>query len=179
MWLAELVTRPVIWGVTKGAQLALRGAKAVVAPMKERLSPRVAEHGGVVNYAINTAIGTVGKVARGTGEFVLGAVGAAGEWVDTVVAPLAKLATRPANNALGFEVRKGAGDLMFLGFGAAGFAVGNRQAKVGLVNYGEMESLTGVPMTPDLGKQALRPAIIDNLGADGELALALHRLRRG
>lgn len=179
MWLVELATRPVIWGVTKGAQLALRGVKAVATSVKGRLASRVAEHGGVGNYAINTAVGTVGRVAKGTGEFVLGAVGATGEWTDTVVAPLAKLATRPANNALGWEVRKITGDIMFVGFGAAGFAVGTRQAKVGLVNYGEMESLTGAPMTPELEKQTLRPAIIDNLGADGELALALHRLRRG
>lgn len=180
MWTLELLTRPLIWGASKGAQLALRGASALrnrMAARAEKLGMTAAEY--AINRSLDAATGGASAAARAAGRFAQGAVDAAGGYVD-VASAAARPLIRQADNFMGWQVREGFGDFMLLaGFPIVGLAAGLRPAKVGLVDYGDMTAVTGAPMTPNLSKQNIRPHWIDNLGADGELALALHQLRRG
>jgi hypothetical protein len=87
---------------------------------------------------------------------------------------------KPADNALGFAYRRWVTPTVLGGAFAVGLATGPVRASVGLVNVGDVESLTGETRTPNLQKKQIQTGgFLDHLGADGELALALHALRNG
>ncbi len=177
MGLGQIIMKPFIWGAAMGGRAALYGARAVY---RSTLGKKAAQYGGSTFDALmETAAGVAGTTARGVGGFASGAIEAAGGYLDTAVAAARTFAVRPADNLIGWRVTKRGGVTLFAGFAGLGAAGGYRQASVGLVDYGEMTALTGAPMTPNLVGQEMRPNLVDNLGADGELALALHRLSRG
>jgi hypothetical protein len=81
----------------------------------------------------------------------------------------------PRENALAYAVTTAG----VFGAGYVGFQGGARNASIGLVSVAETPGMiTNVP-SPTLKNLSLRPKFIDNLGADGQLTLALHQLRGG
>lgn len=179
MYLFNKLTGYAITGALKGATLAGKGvvtagraAKRAIMAGVEAVGERPVNY--VANKIANASTGTVRTAAKAAEK----AMADAGD-IANVISGAARPFVRESNNFLGFETKEWAGDLLFIGLAGVGAVGGIRQANLGLVNYGEMTSHAGATMTPDLQKRAVRANIVDNLGADGSLALALHHLRNG
>lgn len=91
----------------------------------------------------------------------------------------------PAENFLGFRPRKTTVIAGAIGLPAAaggiGFVGGRRDANLGYVDTAPMTGMTPTAMqsnSPNI-RNVRRPHFHDDLGADGQLALALHHLRGG
>lgn len=82
----------------------------------------------------------------------------------------------PRENALAYGVAVTG----VFGAGYMGFQGGVRNASIGLVSVAEETPgmISNVP-SPTLKNLSTKPKFIDNLGADGQLTLALHQLRGG
>lgn len=124
---------------------------------------------------LDKIINTTASVGRGVFK---GAATVADEILNTA-GKLRPLVVKPADNALGFAYRRWVTPTVLAGAIGAGLLVGANRASVGLVQVGDIESLTGETRTPNLRKKQVEASFIDHFGADGELALALHTLRNG
>jgi len=176
MFILDLLSKPFIYGITKGAQAALKGTK-IAGAMAVRNVPGETTIDRVGNFVT----GVVKTAASTAGENTLRGIERAGGYIDAATAaakPFVRPFLKKENNLIGWKVRSGAGDVLFWGTTAVGVLGGMRNAQVGLVNYGPMTSLTGEALTPGLYNQQIKPNWVDNLGADGSLALALHQLRK-
>lgn len=161
----------------KAISLAGRGAFAAGSAARRAIM-RGAERRGMsaLDYALQRT-GEIGEgIARTGASVAKGLATSAGDYLDLAGAA-ARPFVKPANNFLGFEVKQGAGELLFFGAAAVGAIGGIRQASIGVVNYGDMMSYAGETMTPNLQQKQIRVNTVDNLGADGALTLALHQLR--
>lgn len=176
MFILDLLSKPFIYGATKGAQAALKGIRVAASAVTKN-----APWETTIDRVGNLISGIIGNTARVAGESALRGIESAGGYVDVAEA-LAKPIVRPfikkENNLIGWRVRRGAGYGLFFSTVGIGVLSGMRDAQVGLVNYGPMTSLAGDALTPGLYNQQIKPKWVDDLGADGSLALALHQLRK-
>lgn len=141
---------------------------------------------GSLTKGVRGAAKTVGPVTNAVGGVAI-EVGRRG--LDTTYYALnasKRILFESADNALGVKPRKtavigGAIGLPLIA-GGIGFTGGRRDAKLGSVDANSMTGMTPSGETagsPNLRNLRTKPHFHDNLGADGQLALSLHQLRRG
>lgn len=159
MILADLAMKPIIWGVGLGVRAVTGAGKAVI------------------NYGIKR--GGANKAGRFFSSIGSGMASSAASYFGGPTKTLSSLVIKKdPTSIIGYSSRKYLDDIVLLGLAGVGVAAGiSRGAKIGPAVPGEHQSLVGAPMTPQRLRKNSKVNPIDNLGADGSLALSLHHLR--
>lgn len=172
MILFDLAMKPLIWGVSAGARMALGAGRAAWRGIGTMATAR-----GMTrrSYLWGMARGAASIAS----ESAVSAVGTAGSYVDAVGSVARPLVLRKdPTSPFGYGMHRYLDDVVLAGLVGVGIYAGmNRGAAVGTVQPGQDLALTGAPMTPRPFRQNIQVNPIDNLSADGSLALALHHLR--
>lgn len=179
MWTIELLSS----GLFKLGGLAVKGVGKAAARGGRKFISRYGAGEGI-EAGVN-AVGNAGEVlARNTvaaGKEAYKAImnDYVGPAADRVVNAVGHVMVKDPASPIGARMHPLVGEALFFGTALAAVPGGIRQSRMGLINYGEgMQSITGAAMSPTTA-QGVGVSKIDDLGATGELALALHRLRRG
>jgi len=179
MWTLELL----LSGVFKVGSLAARGIGTLASRAGRSVVDEYGTGEGV--EAVVNAIGNLGEKVVSNTARVGGAAYRAimtdyvGPAADAAIKTTSKVMIKDPSSPFGVRMHPFMGEVAFLGIMGAAVPSGARQAQMGLVNYGPaMQSTTGAAMSPNV-VQGVGVSRIDDLGATGDLALALHNLRRG